>query len=176
MITEVTRKYQKKEKLVKHLQKKVSNLQVMKESYENSASSILLDKRLFLNYCQNIDGLIQGSLKPLLTHDDVNSKEILDLVRQISSLSFDHNYEESSNDISNLKLSPESLACQSIVNLFCITFNMLIVKFYCQGSEEKEASDKVNGSSSTKDASFVDSSERTLLSSHYSDTNSMNLE
>ena len=115
MVTEVTRKYHKKEKLVKHLEKKLSNLQVMKENYENSASSILLDKRLFLNYCQNIENLIQTSLRPVISGNDCDSKEVLEIIRQISTLSFGFEYE--SGDVENIKLSPESLACQVSVKM-----------------------------------------------------------
>ncbi len=128
MVGEVTRKYQKKEKLLRHLQKKVSSMQVMKESYEKSAQSILMDKKLFLNYCRAIEGLVQNSLRPAI-NGGVESKEVLEIVRQISCVNFGVGY--TVEDPSGLKLSPESLACQSIVNLFCITFNMLLVKLYC---------------------------------------------
>lgn len=81
----------------------------MKENYENSASSILQDKDLFLNYCQNVEELIQKTLNN--PNSVLDFKYVFATVKQISNLSFSSN--------SNLKLSPESLACKNLVHLFC---------------------------------------------------------
>lgn len=171
MISEITHKSHKKEKQFKQLQKKLSALQVMKENYENSASSILLDKKLFLNYCQNIENLIQKSLKISLCKKIIDSKEVVDIVRGISSLSFSLNY-ENNGDVADLKLSPESLACQSIVNLFCIAFNMLIVKMYSRpevDSFKTEDTKSLDNGDFNKDFSF-DSSDKVNCFLSYSRT------
>lgn len=165
LVADVTHRFSKKEKLAKQLQKKVQVLTVMKDNYENSASSILLDKKLFLNYCQNIEGIIENSLKISLYKQVLEPKEIIDIIRQISSVSFALDFDAlGENQNGDLKLSPESLACQSIVNLFCITFNMLIVKLYSKenigsipANKPQECEDKVD--SLKEDFSF-DSSEK----------------
>lgn len=165
LVADVTHRFSKKEKLAKQLQKKVQVLTVMKDNYENSASSILLDKKLFLNYCQNIEGIIENSLKISLYKQVLEPKEIIEIIRQISSVSFALDYGATGeNEKNDWKLSPESLACQSIVNLFCITFNMLIVKLYSKenigsipANKPQECEEKVD--SAKEDLSF-DSSEK----------------
>lgn len=165
LVADVTHRFSKKEKLAKQLQKKVQVLTVMKDNYENSASSILLDKKLFLNYCQNIEGIIENSLKISLYKQVLEPKEIIEIIRQISSVSFALDYEAmGENERNDWKLSPESLACQSIVNLFCITFNMLIVKLYSKenigsipANKPKELEEKVD---SVKEDFSFDSSEK----------------
>ena len=73
------------------------------------------DKDLFLNYCQNVEDLIQQVL--CNQQELLDFTNILNIVKKISNLSFSEN--------SNLKLSPESLACKVIKKK---TFFLLKIK------------------------------------------------
>ncbi len=168
MVGEVGRKYQRKEKLVRHLQRKVSGLQAMKESYEKSAQSILVDKKLFLGYCRSVEALVQGGLRPAIDAG-VEWKQVLEIVRRISCVKFGVGHELA--DAGGMKLSPESLACQSIVNLLCIAFNMLIVRVYCPvggGGGCGSAGESTDGKVEINESFESASDGNTLVSSRYS--------
>ena len=93
------------------------------------------DKDLFLHYCQNVDNLVRQSLQVSLSKDLIDYKEVLQLIEKISRMSITGDYEHS-NTLS-VKLSPETLACQNLVNIFCANYHIIVLKII---TVEEEAS------------------------------------
>ncbi len=79
---------------------------------------------MFLNYCQTVENMVQKTLQAYLTQEKVDYNEVIAIIKKISNLTISSNYEK--YDQITIKLSPESLACQNLVNLFCANYQMIV--------------------------------------------------
>jgi hypothetical protein len=68
--------------------------------------------------------MVQRTLQALLVKEHVDYNEVNSIIKKISNLTISSNYENYSQV--TVKLSPESLACQNLVNLFCANYQMII--------------------------------------------------
>lgn len=68
--------------------------------------------------------MVQKTLQALLVKDYVDYTEVISIIKKISNLTISSNYENYNNV--TIKLSPESLACQNLVSLFCANYQMII--------------------------------------------------
>ena len=82
-----------------------------------------------------MDNLVRQSLQVSLSKDLIDYKEVLQLIEKISRMSITGDYEHS-NTLS-VKLSPETLACQNLVNIFCANYHIIVLKII---TVEEEAS------------------------------------
>ncbi len=79
---------------------------------------------MFINYCQTVENMLQKSLQALLVKEQVDYNEVISIIKKISNLTISSNY-ENYNQVT-IKLSPESLACQNLISLFCANYQMII--------------------------------------------------
>ena len=125
IINELNMILNKRDEFIGQLQMRISDLQSAKDTYESSASSILLDKELFLNYCKKIESLINRSLVRSMKRSPINYNEIISIIKHISDISIANSTKSSNNSNENnfksnnsnnnnhqIKISPESIACQ----------------------------------------------------------------